>query len=66
MFRIAGFSFAKLIGDSPARDLQQPAFERTNCRIVFQLVDALRNRDDGFLHDLLCFSIRETGLRAAE
>ena len=60
-FGIAGFAFAKLIDNSPARDLQQPAFERTDRWIVFQFVDVLGDRDDGFLHDFLRFGIGETG-----
>ncbi len=50
-FRSSRLAFPKLIDDPPARDLQEPSFKRTNRRIVFQFVDLLRHRDDGFLHD---------------
>ena len=60
-FRSARLAFPKLIDDPPARDLQEPSFKRTNRRIVFQFVDLLRHRDDGFLHDFLRFRIGQTG-----
>src|SRR4030095_1494134 len=45
-----------------ARDVQEPAFEGTECRIVFQSVNFFRDCYERFLDDLLRLAFRQAGL----
>ena len=53
---------SKLVRDAPARDMQQPALERTARRIVLQFTHLLGHRDNRFLHHLLRFHLGQAGL----
>jgi hypothetical protein len=48
-----------MIDNTPTGQLQQPAFERTDGRVVFELGHLLGHGNDGFLNRILRLGIAE-------
>src|SRR6266480_6811899 len=55
-------ALSELVDDAPTRDLQQPALERAERRISFELTHLFGHREDRFLDDILSFRLRQPGL----
>src|ERR1043165_8868111 len=52
-----------MVGDAAACQLHEPAFERTDRRVVFEVVHPLGDGENGFLNNFLRFGIVEAGLK---
>ena len=53
-------SCIELVGNPVSRHLHEPAFERALGWVVFELSDAFGDPEDGLLHDVLRFGVRQT------